>query len=75
MALVHQIQSIPSIWTRGMSVVVAPHSPVRHQSELWNKSSKYLLSSADSEDEHSNSGISPSSLADIAAAASVPDAN
>ncbi len=71
-------RSIPSIWfwTRGMSLVVAPHSPLRHQSELWNRSSKcakYLLSSADSEDEHSNCGTS--SLTDSAAAASAPDAN
>lgn len=34
MCLVH-----PSIWfwTCGMSVVIEPHSPVRHQSELWNR--------------------------------------
>lgn len=43
--------------------------------EQSSKCAKYLLSSADSEDEHSNCGMSPSSLADSAAAASAPDAN
>lgn len=71
-----KFNSLHLILNSCMSVVIAPHSPVRHQSELWNRSSKcakYLLSSADSEDEHSNCGTS--SLADSAAAASVADAN